>query len=538
MNTAEHDIELLRKFVRQGHQASFAGLVQRHLGLVYGTAARRLRDTAAAEEIAQDAFLALARSAWQFAPDDSLPAWLHRVTILKCKQWTRGESRRRRREQAAAQLGTTMKTPDEQPALRALVPLLDEALLSLSERDRAALLLRYIESRSLREVGASLGVGEDAAQKRVAAALHRISLFFQRRGFRTATTAAAVAAVLEQATTSAPAALLDSIIAASPAPAAATGLGLLLTRLAGLTRVRTVGLCLALAATPITWQWTKTHAAQTKATALESSVAVARGRQGDSAAQTQRLRAESARFQAALAAPPTPDIQRSRAAAHALAGLRRRILGLLSAPADSWPDDLPFVRVPRWAFKNVHLNDQAFGPKGHLAEWVQEALDLSPDQKAVVESDLAEHLDYIDRLAASSASETNWASPDGTFHESVTVPALGQEAQISEDQLTTNLVSLLGPDGAKLVLRPLYSQNQWSSLERMAHDMVVQPQEFSLSVKPNPSGPPTVSYGWQFHVYSEGPIPEKSVPPFLMERFQPWLRKLGITNGVFSRPQP
>jgi RNA polymerase sigma factor (sigma-70 family) len=540
MNTAENDIELLRKFVRQGDQASFAGLVRRHLGLVYGTAVRRMHDPAAAEEIAQDVFLALARSAWQFAPDDSLPAWLHRVTVLKCRQWTRGELRRRRREQAAVQLGTTMKTPDEQPALRALVPLLDEALLSLSGKDRAALLLRYIESRSLREVGVSLGVGEDAAQKRVAGALHRISLFFQRRGFRTATTAAAVAAVLEQATTSAPAALLDSIIAASPAPPAATGLGLLLTRLAGLTRVQTAALCLALVATPISWQWTKTNAAQTNVSALESSLALARGRQQDTAAQTQRLRAESTRLQAALAAPPSQEVQRSRAAAQALAGLRRRIVGLVSAPADSWPDNLPLVRVPRWAFKNVPLSDMAFGPKGRLAQWVQEALDLSPDQKTAVESDLADHLDYIDRLADSSASETNWSSPDGAFHESVTVPALGQEAQISEDQLTTNLVSLLGPDGAKLVLRPLYSQNQWSSLERMAHDMVVRPQEFSLSVKPNPSGPPTVIYDWRYHVGSEGPgpIPQQFVPPFLMERFQPWLQKLGITTGVFSRPQP
>jgi len=88
----------------------------------------------------------LARKAWQFAPDDSLPAWLHRTALLEAKAWLRGELRRRRREQAAAELGTTMKTSEEQPALRALVPLLDEALLSLRERDRTALLLRYYEA--------------------------------------------------------------------------------------------------------------------------------------------------------------------------------------------------------------------------------------------------------------------------------------------------------------------------------------------------------------------------------------------------------
>src|SRR5207245_6781746 len=117
------DFERLRKFVRQGDQQAFAAVARQHLDLVYGTALRKVEDQGAAEEIAQNVFGALARKAWQFALDDSLPAWLHRTTLLESKEWLRGELRRRRREQTAAELGTTMKTPDEPPALRALVPL-------------------------------------------------------------------------------------------------------------------------------------------------------------------------------------------------------------------------------------------------------------------------------------------------------------------------------------------------------------------------------------------------------------------------------
>src|SRR5215213_6903584 len=164
MSESRPDFELLQAFVRRGDQSAFATVIRRHLDLVYGTVFRRVDDPATAQEVAQDVFAALARAAWKFSPEDSLPAWLHRTAILKSKQWLRGEFRRRRREQSAIELGTTMKTPDDQPALRALVPLLDEALLSLTERNRAALLLRYYESRSLREVGGSLGVSEDAAQ--------------------------------------------------------------------------------------------------------------------------------------------------------------------------------------------------------------------------------------------------------------------------------------------------------------------------------------------------------------------------------------
>ena len=79
----------------------------------------KVNDAGAAEEVAQNVFAALARKAWSFAPDDSVPAWLYRSTLLEAREWLRGELRRRRREQTAAELGTTMKTPEEDAALRA-----------------------------------------------------------------------------------------------------------------------------------------------------------------------------------------------------------------------------------------------------------------------------------------------------------------------------------------------------------------------------------------------------------------------------------
>ena len=46
-------------------------------------------------------------------------------------------------------------------------PLLDEAMDTLDDAERTAILLRYFENKSLRDVGESLGASEDAAQKRV-----------------------------------------------------------------------------------------------------------------------------------------------------------------------------------------------------------------------------------------------------------------------------------------------------------------------------------------------------------------------------------
>lgn len=256
MNERPSDFDLLREFTRERRQPAFATLARRHLDLVFATALRKVEDAGGAEEIAQNVFAALARKAWQFAPDDSLPAWLHKTALLESKAWLRGEMRRRRREETAAELGTTMKTPDDQPAFTALVPLLDEALLSLREKDRTALLLRFYESQSLRELGAAVGVSEDTAQKRVQSALEKLAEFFKRRGFKTATVAAAAAALQHTATT-ASAAVASAVVNAAlqAAPPALAGVKALLARLANLTKAQKAALCIALVVALLFWLW-------------------------------------------------------------------------------------------------------------------------------------------------------------------------------------------------------------------------------------------------------------------------------------------
>src|SRR5215204_1290588 len=119
----QDDFELLRQFVRGGDQRAFETLVRRHVDLVFATAVRKLQDQGAAEEVAQNVFTALARKAWRFARDTSLPAWLYKTTLLEAKAYLRADLRRRRREKIAAEIESTMKVADEQWTGRALVPM-------------------------------------------------------------------------------------------------------------------------------------------------------------------------------------------------------------------------------------------------------------------------------------------------------------------------------------------------------------------------------------------------------------------------------
>ena len=212
------DLELMKQYVRQGSEEAFEALVSRHLDLVYSAALRQVRSPQLAEEVAQSVFADLARNAPRLKPDTILTAWLYQVTRRTAIDVIRRESRRQLREQIATEMNALNATADTgtgfQPVWADIEPLLDEAMESLDETDRTAVLLRYFENKSLREVGQTLGTSEDAAQKRVSRAVERLREFFSKRG--TAIGSSGLVAVLStNAVQSAPIGLSSMISAAA-----------------------------------------------------------------------------------------------------------------------------------------------------------------------------------------------------------------------------------------------------------------------------------------------------------------------------------
>ena len=172
-------MELLAHYNRQHADDAFAELVRRHLGLVYSAALRQVRSPQLAEEVAQSVFIDLARSAAKLKPDTVLTAWLYQVTCRTAIDVVRREASRQLREQIATEMNAMNATAADWTHIE---PLLDEAMHALDDTDRTAVLLRYFENKSLREVGVTLGTSENAAQKRLARAVERLREFFAKRG--------------------------------------------------------------------------------------------------------------------------------------------------------------------------------------------------------------------------------------------------------------------------------------------------------------------------------------------------------------------
>jgi uncharacterized protein (TIGR03435 family) len=218
---AMDDMALLQDYAARNSEAAFETLVSRRVGFVYSAALRQVRDPHLAEEVTQAVFIILAQKAGQISDKTILTGWLFKTTRFTALAQRRAAAKRRQREQEAQMQSEIQQTaPDlfwEQ-----MSPLLDDALATLGETDRQAVLLRFFENKSLAEVGNSLGTGEDTARKRVSRALEKLHRYFNKRGV-SSTTVIIAGAISANSVQAAPVALAKSITAVAIAKGGATG---------------------------------------------------------------------------------------------------------------------------------------------------------------------------------------------------------------------------------------------------------------------------------------------------------------------------
>jgi RNA polymerase sigma factor (sigma-70 family) len=207
----QSDSHLLQAYADQNSEPAFAELVRRYVDLVYSAALRMSADAHLAQDVTQRAFVALAKNARELSSRPVLSGWLHRTAQNITAESIRNEIRRRAREEQAAAMNTT---PDpSESRWEEIAPHLDAAVGELSESDRDAVLLRYFQNKSAREMAAALGVSDEAAQKRVNRAVERLRAFFSQRGIVLG--AAGLGAISANAIQAAPVSLTLSISAAA-----------------------------------------------------------------------------------------------------------------------------------------------------------------------------------------------------------------------------------------------------------------------------------------------------------------------------------
>jgi RNA polymerase sigma factor (sigma-70 family) len=203
------DMELVREYARNKSETAFATLVSRYVNLVYSVALRQVGNSPLAEEVTQTVFIIFARKAEGLGPKTVLSGWFCQTTRYTSAKALTRERRRQNREQEAFMRSTLKESGSE--AWTRIAPLLDSAMETLPRKDHNALILRYFEGRSFKEVSTALETTEAGAKMRVTRALEKLRKIFQGRGV-TLSSAAIGAAVAGNAIQSAPPGLGDSVL--------------------------------------------------------------------------------------------------------------------------------------------------------------------------------------------------------------------------------------------------------------------------------------------------------------------------------------
>ncbi len=209
MSLLPGDSDLLREYATTRSEKAFAEIVRRHVDLVYSAAKRQVRDPHLAEDVTQAVFLILSQKAASLGPGVSLPGWLYNTTRFAANNARRGEIRRQRHEQKAGE--DMPHSVTEAESWNQIEPDLDAAVARLASRDREAVVLRFFKQMSLKEVGAAIGVSEDAAKVRISRAIAKL-----RKLLGVSAPATSLTVLLEaNSSLSAPSSLADSIVSAA-----------------------------------------------------------------------------------------------------------------------------------------------------------------------------------------------------------------------------------------------------------------------------------------------------------------------------------
>ena len=160
---------------QRGSLADLETLFRSHWPLAYRAAYLVVHDAAAAEDIAQEAFLAALRALDRFDRRRPFGPWLHRIVVNRAIDWAR--ARALRRETSEAESGEEFDTGDlGNPFSEGVAA----GLAALKPEHRAVIVLRYLLEYSPGEIADLLDVPRGTVNSRLRRGLDHLENILDR----------------------------------------------------------------------------------------------------------------------------------------------------------------------------------------------------------------------------------------------------------------------------------------------------------------------------------------------------------------------
>jgi RNA polymerase sigma-70 factor (ECF subfamily) len=165
----------LVRAARRGSEDAVAELFDRHWDAAYRAAVLVTGDRAAAEDIAQEAFLAALRALPSFDLRRPLRPWLHRIVVNRAIDWSRS---RALRSEVGAEVVAEMAGPGS--AASGFGDDVMTALMGLAPEQRAVVVLRYVLEFTPGEIGKLLGLPRGTVNSRLRRGLDALEEVIER----------------------------------------------------------------------------------------------------------------------------------------------------------------------------------------------------------------------------------------------------------------------------------------------------------------------------------------------------------------------
>ncbi len=169
-DAGEIDFVLMER-IGGGDHAAFRDLVERHQNAVIGTVAKMLGNASESEDIAQQVFLRIWRNAKRYRPEAKFTTYLFTITRNLVFNETRRKSRKKEVSADEREENSNLlieASPDRQPDSELLQAELqravDDAIASLPEAQRMAVVLRRYEQLSYEEIAGVLNLSVSAVK--------------------------------------------------------------------------------------------------------------------------------------------------------------------------------------------------------------------------------------------------------------------------------------------------------------------------------------------------------------------------------------
>lgn len=167
------DVALMAR-AANGEHAAFEELIERHQHAVVGTVAKMLGNPSDAEDIAQQVFLRLWKSAKRYEPTAKFTTYLFTITRNLVFNESRRRSRRRevssdeREQDSHFEIeDTETARPDDELLQAELQAAVNRAINTLPENQRMAVVLRRYENMPYEEIGEVLGLSVSAVKSQL-----------------------------------------------------------------------------------------------------------------------------------------------------------------------------------------------------------------------------------------------------------------------------------------------------------------------------------------------------------------------------------